>query len=94
MNDLDEFVAGTNPALASDVLEFLPMTAEHPATLQFRGVAGRTYTVQYRDSLGTGLWQRLADVAAQPVSGPVTVVDPAADIAVRFYRVVTPALSP
>ena len=30
MSDLDEFVAGTNPTLASDVLEFLPMTRGRP----------------------------------------------------------------
>lgn len=90
MNDRDEFLAGTSPALASDALEFLPMSAEDPATLRFRGVAGKTYTLQYCDSLGAGLWQKLADVPARTASGPVTVVDPTPAHEARLYRVVTP----
>jgi hypothetical protein len=95
MPDLEEFRAGTNPVVAADLLAlaFLPLTQSGPPTLQFRGVAGRTYTVQYRDALAAGTWQRLVDVLALPSSGPVTVVDPLPNVRGRFYRVVTPALA-
>jgi hypothetical protein len=46
--------------------------------------------VLYRNSLATGTWLKLADVAAQPGTGPVTVNDPAIGGTSRFYRLVTP----
>jgi len=94
MSDRDEFAAGTNPALATDRLAFLPMASEQPNTLRFQGVAGKSYTVLYCDGLDTGFWYKLADVPALSETGVVAVVDPAPAAASRFYQVVTPALAP
>ncbi len=94
MTDFQEYAAGTNPGSPSDRLEFLAITQAGQTTLEFRAVAGRTYTVQQADSLGSGTWRRLADVEAQPSSGPVVVIDPSPVAAARFYRVITPANPP
>ena len=72
--DFQEYLAGTDPTNPADVLR-LSITVASPATLKFIAVAGKTYTIQYRDSLGTGLWQRLADVPAQPGTGLVSVAE-------------------
>ncbi len=58
--------------------------------LQFTALAGQSYTVQYRDSPGSG-WATLATVAATPapVARLVTVSDPA-PTGCRFYWLTTP----
>jgi hypothetical protein len=58
--------------------------------IQFTATAGLTYTVQYRDSLGTPGWTKLADVPAQSSTQTVEVTDPTATNSARYYRIVTP----
>jgi hypothetical protein len=60
-------------------------------TLHFIAEAGRTYTVQFRDSLTTGTWMKLIDVSAQPSTGDYSATDSGATGESRFYRIVTPA---
>jgi hypothetical protein len=62
--------------------------------LAFPGEAGRSYTLQYRNSLSAGSWLKLKDVFAvgsqtQEVSDTISTGTPA-----RFYRLVTPATVP
>ncbi len=61
-------------------------------TLSFTGMAGSSYSVQYRTSLGSGSWTKLTNIAAQATTGPRQATDsiPSANAA-RFYRIVTPA---
>jgi hypothetical protein len=60
--------------------------------VQFTAVAGKTYTVEYRDSLTIGSWQKLADVPAQPSTQTVLLSDETVGgFARRYYRIVTPA---
>jgi hypothetical protein len=57
----------------------------------FTAVAGVDYTVQYCDDLRSGLWHKLTDVLADPMTRIVTLADPGAAAApTRFYRVVSP----
>jgi hypothetical protein len=90
MGNLSEFLAGTDPT--SNVSRFeLDIFQDGPeSSLTFDAVSGKTYTVQYRDSLEGGSWQKLRDVTG--MTGAVTVNDPGALGPVRFYRLVTPAL--
>ncbi len=91
MVDRDEFLAGTHPTDPSDRLVILSIHPGSPSTVEFRAVAGRTYTLQYRDSLADAGWQSAIHVPAQAGSGPVTVTDPISSNSTRFYRVITPA---
>ena len=50
-------------------------------------VAGRTYTVEYRDSLTSGTWQPLTDTTQSDAGNERTITDPAAAGATKFYRV-------
>jgi hypothetical protein len=92
LTNLQEYLAGTDPTSASSRLwiEIEPITGAN-RTLRFDAVAGKTYTVQYRDSLGYGAWQKVADVPVQATAGPAEVVDSDAAALTRFYRAVTPA---
>jgi hypothetical protein len=91
--NLQEFVAGTNPRDGQSILAL--SVAERTAAgakLRFSAVAGKTYTVQYRDSLLTGgAWFKLADLPAQSASALVEVNDAnSGSSTVRYYRIVTP----
>ena len=60
--------------------------------ITFTALAGLSYTVQYRDSLTTGAWLKLADVLAQTTPQTVLISDAGATNSPRrYYRVVTPA---
>ncbi len=70
----------------------LPDGAAGSLRLRFTAQAGQTYTVQYRDSLRTGSWLKLVDVAAPTTTQAVEITDPApASFPARYYRLVSPA---
>jgi len=92
--DYAEWLAGTDPSQAQSIFGvssggFAPGGAFQGS---FEGVSGRSYTVQYSDSLEGGSWQKLMDHAAA-ADGTVNFTDPAAVTNNRrFYRVITPAM--
>jgi hypothetical protein len=77
--NLEEYIAGTDPQNTASrlwvELQWTPAGTNGNATIQFGGVAGRGYSVLYRDDLGAGSWQVLTNVATLPVSAPVAVQD-------------------
>jgi hypothetical protein len=91
MSDLNEYLAGTDPTNPSDSLRFLSIVVTTPISLRFNAVSGESYTVQYRDSIGSGTWLNLTNVPPQASTGPVMVSDPAMTSTSRFYRIITPA---
>jgi hypothetical protein len=91
LTDAEEFQAGTSPADAADALRVLSIAVDSAVRIQFNAVAGRSYTVQSRDSLNDVSWRKVADLPAQSVSGPAIVTDAIPLESGRFYRVVTPA---
>ena len=93
LSNLAEQAAGTDPGNPASVFRADQILRLADGTVQvlFTAQSGRTYTVQYRDSLTTGTWLRLADVPAPASATPTTVTDPAAPAAPRrYYRIVTP----
>ena len=59
--------------------------------LSFPAAANLAYSVLFRTNLAAGLWEKLADVPAQPTNRTAQVTDPAVtNSPQRFYRVVTP----
>jgi len=94
----DEFEAMTDPQDANSVLKIIEIADEGTVRVQFQGVESKTYTVQYRDDIDTGVWQFLGSVAPISVDSSdartIDVVDPSPNSGgKRFYRIVTPALS-
>lgn len=87
LTDLQEYLAGTSPTNASDLLEWTSISYGTPLALEFAAVAGKAYSVQYRNSLATGEWQTLVDIPVQSVAGPLTVTDSDIPNGSRYYRI-------
>ncbi|HET6409520.1 MAG TPA: hypothetical protein VFG14_16660, partial [Chthoniobacteraceae bacterium] len=64
--------------------------ATSPTSIQFNTLAGKPYTVRYRDDLTGGTWQTLATI--EGTGAVVTVQDSGAGAQTqRYYQVVTPS---
>lgn len=92
--NLAEYLSGTHPR---DPLSYLKVTSisadKNAVLLRFLAAAGKTYTIQYRDSIASGDWLKLTDIKAQPVTQMIdltNLVSPANNN--RFYRLLTPSL--
>ena len=87
-----EFVAGTSPSDAADVLRGGLVVAAPPggtATLRFIARADRAYAVQRKTSALDPVWITLATLPARPHVREESVEDPAPGSG-AIYRVVTP----
>jgi hypothetical protein len=91
MKNRDEFIAGTDPQDPESYLKVEQVNGQGPAQVSFPAVAGRTYTVQYNDTLTSQGWKKLADLVAKSVSRVETVSDSASGTN-RVYRIVTPKI--
>jgi Bacterial TSP3 repeat len=89
LSDAAEFQAGTDPTNVGSVLSMTLLTdlGQNAVIVQWNSVTGRTYDVQYKDSLSNG-WSTLS--AGVPADGPTkSVVDRTEPRPPeRFYRVV------
>jgi Lamin Tail Domain/CotH kinase protein/Bacterial TSP3 repeat len=93
LSNFQEFLCGTDPQDKTSFLGFDSTTCSNAVViLCFTAVADRSYSVQYRDSLSTGLWQNLTNISAEPFTRQMTISDPFdGGISNRYYRLVTPA---
>jgi hypothetical protein len=84
--NLAEFFAGTNPQNANSVFKITSVTRSGSNfTVNFNGIANKSYRVEYKSSLLDADWQMLQDVTPN-LSGNVAVVDNSPGAA-RVYRV-------
>jgi hypothetical protein len=89
MSNKAEYIAGTDPANPASYLKITSITAGGGATLTFGAVSNKTYTIQYTEGLGGGVWTKLKDVFARSTNRTETVFDPNSTTN-RYYRVATP----
>ncbi len=91
-----EFVAGTDPRDPSSklalVLENQPDDLGPRLLLRFEAVPGRSYSVQWSDAPGLGLWWRLTNLPSGGPTGKVAVGVPFGSDRPAFFRVVTPSV--
>ncbi|HVY69944.1 MAG TPA: lamin tail domain-containing protein, partial [Verrucomicrobiae bacterium] len=88
-----EYLAGTNPRDNASRLGIDSARVDNTGTLRLRvaTVPGKTYSVQYRDSLTEGNWAQLTDLTGPADVSFVEVGDNPPDSPNgRYYRVVTP----
>ncbi|HEY2953348.1 MAG TPA: hypothetical protein VGK40_12235, partial [Verrucomicrobiae bacterium] len=91
VSNRDEYLAGTDPQNAQS---FLKIDARNAAagfvTLGFEAVAGKSYSVLYRDAAGAGPWFGLKDISAPATTRRVEIIDATSGGGARIYRLVTP----
>jgi hypothetical protein len=92
VSNRDEYRSGTD---VNDPDSFLKIMIASPgATLHFRAVAGRSYSILHRNQPDAGAWQKLADIDLETVDRDLSIPDaeaPSNDR--RYYRLVTPMLA-
>jgi hypothetical protein len=93
-NNLQEFLAGTDPHDSQSYLKLEITTS--PAgwngslMIRFQAVSGKSYSLQYRDSILNGAWRKLSDIAPMANNRLVELADtPPSGTSVRFYRLAT-----
>ena len=89
ITNMQEYVAGTNPADWNSALKpSVLQPVGNDMILEFQSVLGRTYRVEYSDTLQSGSWVTLQDNIAG-TGGTVQVADlGGASQPKRFYRMV------
>ena len=86
-----EYLAGTNPQLPGSKLAASVAKTVTPGqyAITFTAIAGKSYTVRYKDDLLAATWTTLQQVSA-PASDTVTTINDTPSVPKRFYQVVTP----
>jgi hypothetical protein len=91
LTNLQEYWAGTRPFDGGSNLKIDVSRSAEGVRLGFTAVAGRSYTLQFCDSLPGEPWNRLLDANAQMTNRTVEISDPLdAGIGTRFYRLAMP----
>lgn len=89
MKNWEEYTAGTNPTDAASYLRVDSIAPTGGARVSFNAIAGKTYTIEYRDGIDAGVWSRLGDVVPRNVNWTATLTDPTPTTN-RYYRIATP----
>jgi len=89
MTTLQDYIAGTNPTDPTSVFQVLvapPASSGGNVTLVWTAMAGRSYSVQYKDSLDDPIWHDLPGTPT--ISGNQGKFAVPTDQASRYYRIV------
>ena len=91
LSNRQEYLAGTNPLDPTSYLRIDGAGSPGGIRLRVSAVAGRSYTIQYRDTLDAGQWSALTNIAAQAADHATEILDPLPiGVAKKFYRLSTP----
>ena len=91
LSNRQEYLAGTNPLDPTSYLRIDGAGSPGGIRLRVRAVAGRSYTIQYRDTLDAGQWSALTNIAAQAADHATEILDALpVGVAKKFYRLSTP----
>lgn len=86
-----EYVAGTDPGDAGNRLRISRILESNGgAEIGFQASSNKTYTVEFRDVLGQGMWQSLVNLPARAANRVEFLIDAKPGLR-RFYRLVTPS---
>lgn len=91
-----EFASGTDPRKAGSFLRIestrLAEGAAGGIKIRFEAVAGKSYTIQYRDALSGSAWLKVQDIPRQSFARVVEASDDSVgkSSSSRYYRIVTP----
>lgn len=83
----DDVAVTVEKALPPPRIESVELVAGPPSVvrLSFAAEAGRTYVIEFRESLSEGVWKELTNLPARGEDGPAVITDPLGEQA-RYYR--------
>jgi hypothetical protein len=91
-SNTEEYLAGTIPSSPSSALRLYSVVdGSGHVQLLFETAAGRTYSLQYRESLSSAAWIKFHDLGPVEFPGLISVPTDLIRRAERYYRIVTPA---
>ena len=92
MSNMQEYIAGTDPQDPLSVLKLQLWDAgSGGAMIRFPAMPRIGYTLQYQTNLSQASpWRNLTNVAPQPGTNLIQILDPAAGSGGRYYRITTP----
>jgi Tol biopolymer transport system component len=87
--DLEEFRAGTDPTNSGSILRVLSLNkiGSGDVTLLWNSIPGKTYRLQYKNTLDAASWQNFPGTVT--AISETTVAQDSAPVPNRFYRVIT-----
>jgi hypothetical protein len=86
--NIDEYIAGTDPLDSNDVFKVAStQRGAETFSADFKGKAGRIYTLERSLTLVDGDWTNIASTGPLVADGPVNLSDPEAPPGKAFYRV-------
>jgi Tol biopolymer transport system component len=87
--DLEEFRAGTDPTNSGSILRVLSLNkiGSGDVTLLWNSIPGKTYRLQYKDTLDAASWQNFPGTVT--AISDTTAAQDSAPVPNRFYRVIT-----
>jgi hypothetical protein len=92
-SNLQEFLAGTDPAGPESAFAFTDVAREGTAVrFRFHAVQGRLYSLQARDSLSQVSWQTVTNLPATTVTGEREILVPGLTKAGQLFRMSTPVM--
>ncbi|MGZ5546261.1 MAG: immunoglobulin domain-containing protein, partial [Limisphaerales bacterium] len=90
ITNLQEYIAGTNPRDNTSYLTVDNIESGATPAVTFAAAPGRSYTIQFTDSLSPVNWQKLTDVFGGNTGQTAQIPDQQPGTT-RYYRIVTPA---
>jgi lysophospholipase L1-like esterase len=85
--NIDEYIAGTDPNKYSDSFKVLTTSVDGTSiSVTAAGKASRTYTLQHRASLVSGIWADIKSVGPLGADGTVYLTDDSPTATAGFYR--------
>jgi hypothetical protein len=92
LDNLREFLAGTNPTNAASVFRLESSAALSPTSFGFRftAMSNHSYTAQYAPSIPNGAWTNFLVIPAAPSNRVLWLTNSPATDPARFYRLVSP----
>jgi hypothetical protein len=90
-SNAQEYVAGTDPQDSDSMprIEQITVVASN-AVVQFQAQSNKTYTLEFRDSLSSSSWTKLADFVALRTNTLVSLTNRSDAPRTRYYRLATP----
>lgn len=96
LSNRDEHLAGTNPRDSGNLLRVERISLLNggaAAMVQFQAVAGKTYSVESRELVGSGNWTKVEDVVATATNRLVAITNATDNGPTRIYRLATPRVA-